>query len=697
MIKKIIFLLTAGFFSSLSAQEQQNQTNHCATDDIHQKMIQSNPEILSKMAQFEETVKNSKLNNKTSDNIYTIPIVVHVMHKGETLGMGSNVSESTIKAKIKSINDGYRKTQNSSGNGVDIGIQFALATIDPSGNPTNGITRFDMTNYTKYMTNGVNATTSTGISDTELKALDFWDSNIYYNIWIISEVDNNNGSGGVQGYAMYAAKHGLTSDGTVIIANAVKDINNYTATHELAHALNVYHTFEGDSNGSACPSTDPTKGDFCADTAPHNRKLVNCLTASNSCSPSNIDLSFVNNFMSYSDDSCRNMFTDDQKTRMITALTTIRKSFLSDNSTNKLIPATAPIANFSPKNRIVINTGDTLTLLDNSTNIPNTFINTTTQNNISFQWTLTNGDVTLTSTEQNPKFTFTQAGQYDIKFTVTNSFGSDSHEMTRMIIVTDPSPMACIPTSTNNGLYGATVYFVGMKNIWHESSFMNNQNSPNSSTPQFIDLTRISNTIVAPGEICNLNVYLNSGKAYPEYFVAYIDYNNDSLFSDDEKVASGNLPADTANTNCTNGNDCLISNTLTIPTTAVKEKLLRMRIIGSRGTNITLDNVNCNSPMDVADIEDHGIYITDDGVLDVAKIDKNQIQTFPNPVKDIFNISNTEKIEKIEIYNIMGQLLMSENFQDTNVKINLSELKIGTYVATIYSENLKSSIKIIKN
>lgn len=76
----------------------------------------------------------------------TIPVVVHVINRGEAVGTGTNISDSQVISQITSLNNDYRKKVGTKGYntnpvGADTNIEFALAVRDPNGNPTNGIHR----------------------------------------------------------------------------------------------------------------------------------------------------------------------------------------------------------------------------------------------------------------------------------------------------------------------------------------------------------------------------------------------------------------------------------------------------------------------------------------------------------------------------------------------------------------------------
>lgn len=259
------FLLVGFFLSNGSLYGQSLPSNispflgsieePCGADALHKSKMQSDPLYRSKMVTYESHVKSlSQSFQPKSGTVYKIPLVVHVMSTGNAL---TDITDDQIRASIKVLNEAYRKVPGGlgDGDGVDIEIEFALAVRDPNGNCTNGINRIDMTGNSTYMASGVKRkATGSGITDASLKQEIVWNTNDYYNIWVISEIDDNNGGSGVQGYAYLAGAHGAVYDGTVILSNSFKNPNATALIHELGHALNLYHTFEGDDEGGQLSS-----------------------------------------------------------------------------------------------------------------------------------------------------------------------------------------------------------------------------------------------------------------------------------------------------------------------------------------------------------------------------------------------------------------------------------------------------------
>lgn len=71
--------------------------------------------------------------------------------------------------------------------------------------------------------------------------------------------------------------------------------------------------------------------------------------------------------------------------------------------------------------------------------------------------------------------------------------------------------------------------------------------------------------------------------------------------------------------------------------------------------------------------------------------------TYPNPVKDYYTISNSEEINKVEVYNVSGQLQIRNSYNNSNIKIDFTSLSSGLYFVKIFSAGKTATIKTIKN
>lgn len=70
-----------------------------------------------------------------------------------------------------------------------------------------------------------------------------------------------------------------------------------------------------------------------------------------------------------------------------------------------------------------------------------------------------------------------------------------------------------------------------------------------------------------------------------------------------------------------------------------------------------------------------------------------EINIYPNPAKNELNVSSSVEITKIEILNIIGQLVYTKELKSKNTKIDISNLNKGNYIAKTYT---KKGVKINK-
>jgi len=133
---------------------------------------------------------------KSNGVVYTIPVVVHVVHKNGA----ENISAAQIQSQLDVLNLDYRKMNVDApmvpgifaGLAADAEIEFCLASVDPNGNPTDGITR------TPTSVNGFSVSFDNVKSD-NTGGKSPWNTSRYFNIWVCEIAAM--ASGTVLGYA----------------------------------------------------------------------------------------------------------------------------------------------------------------------------------------------------------------------------------------------------------------------------------------------------------------------------------------------------------------------------------------------------------------------------------------------------------------------------------------------------------------
>lgn len=82
--------------------------------------------------------------------------------------------------------------------------------------------------------------------------------------------------------------------------------------------------------------------------------------------------------------------------------------------------------------------------------------------------------------------------------------------------------------------------------------------------------------------------------------------------------------------------------------------------------------------------------------LSLVILDRNLTTFYPNPVKNTLYLSNSAIIERIEIFNTLGQSVLTKEINDMVGTIDVSTLTIGNYIAKVKTNDTIQSIKIIK-
>lgn len=329
---KLLFYLSLFFLLKLEALAQPI----CGFDESNRIFQQTFPGAQESQKKNEKRIQGL-LKQQVTPQIVSIPIVVHVLHTGDTIGSPYNPTDAKIHEAIDYLNEIYSGSHISltpagADAAGDIGIRFEFAKRDPECNPTNGIRRINMSENELYLEHG--ALNDDLDYDTNLKSPIAWDIGRYYNIYVVNKINGNNGSLGqyVAGFAYFPVNNIV--DGIVILASEMKS-GSKTLIHEIGHAFNLYHPFQGSGNRDECPSGD---GDFVDDTDPiaMNADIdgiidFTCRSGINTCNNAPYSIRTESNIMNYT--ACYTLFTPGQKARMRASLMLeARASLLSSNA-----------------------------------------------------------------------------------------------------------------------------------------------------------------------------------------------------------------------------------------------------------------------------------------------------------------------------------------------------------------------------
>ncbi|TPD70679.1 GEVED domain-containing protein [Flavobacterium microcysteis] len=88
--------------------------------------------------------------------------------------------------------------------------------------------------------------------------------------------------------------------------------------------------------------------------------------------------------------------------------------------------------------------------------------------------------------------------------------------------------------------------------------------------------------------------------------------------------------------------------------------------------------------------------ISIDTALSNPDFDATAFKAYPNPVKNILNLSYSKNITDVAVFNLIGQQVMTRTINDDKGQIDMSGLPSGTYMVKVTADNAVKTIKIIK-
>lgn len=304
----------------------------CSFDERWMQLLQEDHHFSNQLIAVEHSLQQriqylSQLDTRSS---FQVPVVFHVLWNTEEENLsdeaiatqldilnldftGSNTDFNLIPAQFKSV-------------AAAVGIEFCLASTDPTGAMTSGITR------TRTFVD------SLGIDQVYYSSgegQDAWDTDQYLNIWIANLENNLVGFGSYPGQNM-PQEDGVVIDYRVFGENDHPRLNlGRTLTHEVGHYFGLFHPW-----GDGFFNTDCGGDDRVPDTPLQTNTFSGqCPTGSSSIPESCGTADMYMNFMNYTNDLCLYMFTQGQRLRMLASLLELRSGLLNTEVCTEVVPA----------------------------------------------------------------------------------------------------------------------------------------------------------------------------------------------------------------------------------------------------------------------------------------------------------------------------------------------------------------------
>ncbi len=296
-LKSIIFI-------SLFANFHVNAQRTCLLHEHNPKEVEELNTLLANSNRAE-----------SRSNTYKIPVVFHIIHKGEEIGRGANISESAIFEQLEAMNNDFNAQNPEIGLVPDqfknvvgeTNFEFFLAYTNPQGEFQKGILRHEFPEIEDM-----------DYIDNVIKQNTFWDSKKYLNVWIVDYPESS-----LLGYAFLPTRSvlGKFKDGVVVQRSRLGNNSvsrGRTVVHELGHYFGLLHPW---GMSESCDNDDNVED------------TPNCESPTYGCPQADVlscgNTKMVNNFMDYVDDKCMYFFTEGQTAKMTQIAVELRDALLS--------------------------------------------------------------------------------------------------------------------------------------------------------------------------------------------------------------------------------------------------------------------------------------------------------------------------------------------------------------------------------
>ena len=597
----------------------------------------TNAEFESWLAPKIEAVKAQRSNGVSI--ITTIPVVFHIL----TDGVGNeNLSEAAIQAQIDQLNLDFGNGAGSSYTvATDTEVRFCLA----QQNETE-VTMFEP---------GINRITDYddgpfSMSDFEntIKPATQWDPTRYLNIWV-SDL-----SAGLLGYAQFPSNSGLSglnnnggganTDGVVVASFTVGSVLNpgpggpynlgRTLTHEVGHWIGLRHIW-GDSG--SCSNDD-----YCADTPDATTSNGGCPTV-DSCPSDGLGADMVENYMDYSNDSCMDTFTADQKTRIQAVLANSPRRMELGAST-----VCSPAIVYEIDGAIEL---DNLNLVDCATTFAPTVVVTN------------NGTTTLTSAVISYAI--------DEDTAATQSWSG--------FLFQNQSVTVTLPTMNVSG--GSHILVVELL-------------SPNGFTDEnTVDNTVVSSVFSVFFDTATVNLTLLTDEYGSETSWEFKDSNDTLLYSGETDVYGNETTYNHTFDVPTGG--CY---SFTIYDSEGDGMCCEY---GAGSYTLTDSNSNVIATGGEFSAQESVSFTTVNTLGTENYLLDRKITLYPNPATNVLYIkvgASNSLPDTFKVYNMLGQIVLQQSIGELNdLAVNTSSLSKGMYFIKIATDNASISLPFIKN
>jgi len=229
----------------------------------------------------------------------------------------------------------------------------------------------------------------------------------------------------------------------------------------------------------------------------------------------------------------------------------------------------------------------------------------------------------------------------------------------------------CVPSGTSNATYVDNFSTtLGATNITNTASGFSTANYGNFTS---------QSVSVGSTQSFNFNIVVAGGTLG---CAIWVDWNNNLVFDANEMVFS-----------TTSYGSGPYTGTISVPA-ATANGNYRMRVMVDYNDSNPGDDDACAFASGRGEIEDYTITVNN--ALSNETFDNASFVAYPNPVRDVLNLSYSTEITSVKVINLLGQEVISRKVGTTSTQLDMSNLTAGAYIVNVTINNVTKTIKVIK-
>jgi len=141
--------------------------------------------------------------------------------------------------------------------------------------------------------------------------------------------------------------------------------------------------------------------------------------------------------------------------------------------------------------------------------------------------------------------------------------------------------------------------------------------------------------------------------------------------------------------------DANVSNDTPVFTETVTADVTTVEVTGL--THLTEYNVYVTSDCGEGETATSDVItFTTEDIASIGDFDFGSLEVFPNPVSTDLYLSAAKVIEEVQVYNVLGQLVMTQKFNDAEITLDVSSLSTATYLLKVKVDGVVGTVRFVK-